>query len=222
MNGNIAEIFQYFSSVSKMWFQLVFSVLKFVLNDIRQYFWRKSNQIFICLDRYDRYLFICIFEKLPSESIFSWWLIHAFILFRGKEFFGYSKKDIFGRSSYVLAHRQDLQHLRCKHSESTHLIISSSVLLCGNISVFTVVLIDYSFQEVLAFVLAVQYDVSFGQSVFSFFSMSFLVVESLDSRSPSEMPLLPHLYKVFRWNRISYKFYLTDFTAKRKTYFFMF
>ena len=50
----------------------------------------------------------------------------------------------------------------------------------------------------------------------------FLVVESLDSRSPSEMLLLPHLYKVFRWNKISYKFYLTDFTAKRKTSFFMF
>jgi len=45
---------------------------------------------------------------------------------RGKEFFGYSKKDIFGRSSYVLVHRQDLQHLRCKHSE---------IMTCGKSSV---------------------------------------------------------------------------------------
>ena len=43
------------------------------------------------------------------------------ILFRGKDFFGYSKKDLFGRSSYVMVHRTDLQHLRCKHTESKRL-----------------------------------------------------------------------------------------------------
>eukprot|EP00795_Rhopilema_esculentum_P013693 gene13693-4600_t len=40
---------------------------------------------------------------------------------RGKDFFGYSKKDLFGRSSYVMVHRADLQHLRCKHTEIIHL-----------------------------------------------------------------------------------------------------
>jgi len=40
---------------------------------------------------------------------------------RGKDVFGYSKKDIFGRSSYVMVHRSDLQHLRCKHTEIIHL-----------------------------------------------------------------------------------------------------
>lgn len=47
---------------------------------------------------------------------------------RGKEYFGYSKKDIFGRSSYVLVHRQDYQHLRCKHTE---------IMTCGKTSVGT-------------------------------------------------------------------------------------
>jgi len=54
-------------------------------------------------------------------SIFDWSLsIHHFIFFsyRGKEYFGYSKKDIFGRSSYVLVHSMDVQHVRCKHTES--------------------------------------------------------------------------------------------------------
>lgn len=47
---------------------------------------------------------------------------------RGKEFFGYSKKDIFGRSSYVLVHRQDAQHVRCKHTE---------IITCGKTSLAT-------------------------------------------------------------------------------------
>lgn len=47
---------------------------------------------------------------------------------RGKEFFGYSKKDIFGRSSYVLVHRFDLRHLRCKHTE---------IMTCGKSSIAT-------------------------------------------------------------------------------------
>lgn len=50
-------------------------------------------------------------EILPSIIIICY-------VYRGKEFFGYSKKDIFGRSSYVLVHRQDAQHVRCKHTES--------------------------------------------------------------------------------------------------------
>nr|ALJ33571.1 Ahr-b [Clytia hemisphaerica] len=47
---------------------------------------------------------------------------------RGKEYFGYSKKDIFGRSSYVMVHRLDVQHVRCKHTE---------IVTCGKTSIGT-------------------------------------------------------------------------------------
>lgn len=50
--------------------------------------------------------------------------LSLFLSNRGKDFFGYSKKDLFGRSSYVMVHRADLQHLRCKHTESRSHVIS--------------------------------------------------------------------------------------------------
>ena len=91
-------------------------VLCFVNQVILLRFFYKLNHFstnFHCFDDFgSAFLVVCmsVFQQISfSVTHFSR---------RGKEYFGYSKKDIFGRSSYVMVHRLDVQHVRCKHTES--------------------------------------------------------------------------------------------------------